>query len=552
MKNSLTYKAISRLADAKFQSLESFTEYLRFLADTGNLGILYKEINEFANFSHLRQDQIKEDLVLKLARFYRRLPKVSLLEEVTQLDQMCSYLLQYDLVDQNLQDKFLDQVVPNVDLERCNHTENMMFAFIVTKLLDQDLLSEQLAIHLVKFFAFCKRRNNIRSDYIIIRITEYALKHRFEIFFKLGKRYNHLQNILARIYTCEFLLSDDEKRILSQRILNQTYLNNDLSMPSVPKIAICISGIYRGHETALQSIKKVADELDADIYMHTWDQTAHWPGIGGTPSFIRLFGAENEKKITEEFRGLNNILRIKRVFPSVYDLISVPIYQKTDIDTIRKNLGESANILIENQDRVIESLVQSPHNFDGRGGLNQLKMFYGMKKSFEMAVNSGHHYDYIIRTRPDVYLQENLINLKDLQKNTFYGLIERVVGFTDLEFLISGEMAYSFIHMVDEMFKLKRLSPYEKLPKYDSHLLMFAWILHNKYEVSQDLFHRNLLDSSHFNVFEGIDLALQSDIKNLSEDEFLEYQDFIIFIIEYCHLKVDLNFQEENFNIKIG
>lgn len=534
--DSLTYGYLSNTQSTKSQSKTTFIDYIRLLADVGHLDRVKQELSVIFEASSVFDKQISDDTLIRMHRLLHRLPKPMQIFEIQSLDELCGFVLYHKEWNILLEHLFLEKIFFNIDLEQCTHTENMMISFLILRIIEADRLSVDFAIRFIKFYCFCKRRNNVRSDFMVIIITEYALKKNWIQFFKMGKRYNHLQNILARIYNSLYFLDDHQKRQLSQRILSQVYVQNDLRTPLPKKLAICISGIYRGHETALLSIRALAQQLNADIYMHTWDQTAQWPGIGGTPSFARLFGAENEAKITAEFRGLNNILKIEHLFPKVYQVLKNPIYVKTDLARLKQCLGDTAAVCIENQEQVIHTLIENGHDFEGRGGLNQFKMFFGIMKSFEMAVESGIEYDYILRIRPDVFIDKNYITLDELQKNTFYGLVERVVGFTDLEFLISSDMAISFSRMIREMLQLKRLSPFTYLPKYDSHLLIFAWIVHNKYEVARDLLDRKLMDSSQFNQFPSIEKFLKNDIKELTEAQLEQYHEFIEFLMIHCNI----------------
>ena len=122
-----------------------------------------------------------------------------------------------------------------------------------------------------------------------------------------------------------------------------------------------------------------------------------------------------------------------------------------------------------------------------RGSFNQIKMFYGIKKSIDMALLAD-KYDYIIRLRPDVIVHNklNILDFYNFENNVIYSGFGDV-GLHDAAFVISSSMAYSLSKLIQEMFDFNSLSPYRDFPLYDSHNLLLLWVLENNYTFSNDV-----------------------------------------------------------------
>ena len=521
------------IINKKYKNQLHFSNFLRLMADTGHLDIVKEEVFNFFINRELfieNMDDFVDPLISKFNNFFSFKRKF---DEINNIYDLFYYCVGGGIVDENILDIFL-VYFKLYDRDNTSHKDYMVINYFINKFMDANLISCDLAIDFIKFFSFSRRRNLRRIDYCVIKLSEYAINKNFAHFFKISDGYNHIQNILQRVYLTE-TLSESSKKILINVIQIKIKENNDFNIMLIKKIAICISGVYRGHETALQSIyDNLVRPLNANIYMHTWDQTALWPGIGGTPSFARLFGIENELKVPEEFRGVSRILRLRHKFPNLFKVLKDPIYEKTNKEVL-SDILKTNNIYIENDHRFNNLISTNPEGFNGRGGLNQAKMFYGICKSFNMALKSTNSYDYIIRIRPDVLIHDvlDLEKINCLEKNVFYGAVERVVGITDLEFTISKCMAYSFVDMCKKMFQIGRLNPYTNLPKYDSHLLILCWLIDNGYHNSRDLISRSLLDSGHFRNFPNLNSAIVADEMDLSEHDLEKYNDLIVFFKNY-------------------
>ena len=517
----------TELFENKYNDRTYFEKYIILMADTGHLEVIRDEIDAYLEkqklFSDSNEKSVEEiSVVLKFNNFFNKIDKLKKINDVCNIYDLFYYSMGNDDFGITVFNLFIGYY-NDFHIETASHSDHMIINYFVNKSVICQFLNVDQTISLLKYFAFSRRRNNRRSTYCIIKLTEYSINMDFECFFKFSDTYNHIQNALQRIYLAD-IIKPSTKRLITDIIQTKIKLNNNFSIPVQKKIAICISGVYRGHEEALKSIvENLVEPLNADIYMHSWDQTALWPGIGGTPSFIRLFGAEGELNAPEEYRGVGQIRRVRHKFPQLYEIIRQPVYGKTDRERL-VHLLKTENIFIENDEKFHQLISVNPAGFEGRGGLNQAKMFYGINESFKMALNSGRHYDYIIRTRPDVFIRQplNIELINQLEPSVFYGLVERVVGITDLEFTLSSSMAYSFVEMCENMYKIGRLNPFAHLPKYDSHLLILCWLIDNHYHNERDLIDRVLLDSGNFNKFPGLKQAIELDKENLIEAE-LEY-----------------------------
>lgn len=132
------------------------------------------------------------------------------------------------------------------------------------------------------------------------------------------------------------------------------------------KIALCISGKFRNSIFCFPTLYgNFIKNKNTDVFIHTWDNLQN------------VFDLYNPKKILIENQD------------EIYDNLF------PDINLSKININRTANIK------------------------NNFLMFYGIKKCIDM-VND--EYDYIIRIRPDLYLQKTIpLNaiLDDIEKNRY-------------------------------------------------------------------------------------------------------------------------------------
>lgn len=362
--------------------------------------------------------------------------------------------------------------------EIVSHYENMVLSFLLFLVLEskKNILSLDDCIVLFDHFCNSKNCNKRRKDSCILLIINYCLEYKHD-FFRLPKKfYNHCIYALNRIASNELLTAIEKKEYIDKYI-KQIRKMNDFSTGKKIRVAICIAGVYRNHREALESIaSNLVEPLNADVFIHTWDNETIWAGFGGSPRATRVFGKKGGM-LGEKYRWLANLAPI---MPNTYEVLSQPITRKLS-KKLFENILHPKGFIIEREDEFTAS-IEKPDNYGKlRGSLNQLKMFYGIKKSFDLAL-SEEKYDYIIRVRPDLLISESIdiSKFESFENNTLYCNVGNV-GLGDAFFIMSGAMAYNFSSFVDLMFDKEELSPFNNYPLYDSHNLLFSWLVANNY-----------------------------------------------------------------------
>ena len=522
-KKMFTYRLANHyqtILNNKFNSAHSYGEYVRFLADTGNLDTLIETLKSTLMREPLFGNSHETvDVTVRLIHFYKKhAEKTILFHQVKTVNDLQVYLVHHQFSVEIYQ-KFMSEILPTLDVSKISHEQNMICGYIANLALKQKCITALDCEKLVNFFVACKNSNKHRTDHCLISIMLYAIKHNYSSFFKFVDRYNHFQRIVYAIQSSK-LIDDNEKQRLQQHFFSAIREVNHFQTNKKKKFAVCISGMFRGHFNALQDIaEKIVKPLDADVFIHTWDEQADWPGIGGTASFFRLFGQENEKKIPVEYRGVNGIFKIEEKFPALFQLIKQPIVNCIEKEKIQAYFP-NAVITVDNQAQFEQNIISNINKATTVRYKNQLKMFYGIKQSFQMALEAENNYDFIIRIRPDVAVADVQYELiRQAKDDIFYGLTEHFVGPTDVEFLCSSKMAYSFLKFTQNIFELGRLNPYTELPDTDAHRLMLLWLIENNFTLGQDLIKTFILDSQHFKKFPNLKEILEQDIQHLDQND---------------------------------
>lgn len=406
-------------------------------------------------------------------------------------------------------------------------------SYVLDKVIFEKKLNVDLGVKLIDYFWNAKNCNSYRKDYCIFSISQYFFEN--DIFFKLkDKFYNHIQKIYSRINE-SVLINSEEKSAFIYYINSQIKNSNIIKSEKTNKFAICISGLYRNHQNSLKSIiENIAKPLNADVYVHTWDKNAIWSGFGGSPIAHRIFEKEISECIPKDiYFNLNNL---EKFMPNTYDLIKNPMFIDLDLNEI-KSILKPKDILVENQDSVF-SKIKSEANFTQlRGSLNQIKMFYGIKKSIDLALKND-NYDYIIRLRPDILISKkiNTSSFINLENNTIYTSFGDY-GLGDAEFIISSSMAYNLSNFINNMFIYEKLSLYTQFPLYDSHNLLLLWMVENNYKYSPSLNSRHLLKSDlskyHIDDIEG---AILKDFSNMSTEDKSRFESFCFYLQKSINL----------------
>lgn len=127
------------------------------------------------------------------------------------------------------------------------------------------------------------------------------------------------------------------------------------------KVAVCISGEFKGYPGSLSRIRHMVGFLtgaDCDVYIHGW-------------------------------RNPDEALIINALKPRKY------IFEEIPAGKIRK---------------IEEGIVYKERNLKPGRDFGSLSMFYGMGRCFDLVENSDIEYDFVLRVRPDLYIESTLVD----------------------------------------------------------------------------------------------------------------------------------------------
>lgn len=520
----------SKLKNSKenrYVSVNSFAEYLTLLGYTGKIDDIYISLRLVdkayidKNIEALKKHGVYNNLESLLAR----------------IEKNNSYGIK-DYILNKQHDEFhiynlLSNFLNDISKKGSTHEDNFVLNYLLNLAIYKKVLDKNISIKLVNHFWDARNCNNYRKDYCVFTIVDYCIEEGISDLFTLRKQYyDHIQKIYTRIYRSSFL-SKDEKTLFQLHYNSKLKQFNNLKSKTKNKVAVCISGLYRNHTHALESIREyIVEPLNADVFVHTWDDKSIWTGIGGNPDTVRLFGADSKSLVPREISDLH---KIQDQLPNIYNKIKSPIFEKWDGKEITDVLNPHS-IIIEDQIHFEDSILDKRNYLLARGSMNQIKMFHGMKKSFDLALENG-NYDYIIRIRPDI-LVDSKITLEDisnLDNNTIYTNIGHF-GLQDFEFVLSSSMAHNLSRFILKMFDFNALSPYDSFPLYDAHNLMMSWMIEYNYTFDNDLYKRFLTDMTDRKIsIKGLNEAIETDYNNLPELNKPKFLPFLEYLkTNYC------------------
>lgn len=485
--NSVLTEKFDQLEKNRKKSVKHYVDYMSLLAHTGHLHVIY---NLFFNIDRCFILEFPDFLETPTYKYFSEL--FGKIDQNKYVVLIIKKLLQNaDSISNTDLTKALNDFFMSLKPESSNAEQNFMLNFVFLQVSKRNLLDAHQALNLTNYFIKAKHCNKYRKEFCMISIVEYCQYHQYKDFFKLkNKFYNHLQ----RVYHCVYesvLLNKHQQKILIRQISQSIKLNNDIQREiTKPKVAVCISGLYRGHKQALESIyENLVVPYDADVFVHSWDQESTWLGFGGSPFFSRVFGINNMAFAPNE---IHDLFKLQDYLPNTFKILKEPIYQNFT-GKIFKEIFSPKKIIIENQKEFERKIVKDSNYTMLRGSLNQVKMFHGIKASLDLAL-AYNDYDYIVRIRPDVLITQR-VSFEHLENNTIYANFGQA-GLHDAEFIASSSVMFSLSQLISQMFCVKKISPYHAFPLYDSHNLLLLWMIENDYVFSQGLTGKHILTAS--------------------------------------------------------
>lgn len=322
-------------------------------------------------------------------------------------------------------------------------------------------------------------------------------------------------NGAARLYN---LISDVIRPELAKPVST-----HKLGWDSKPKVAVCLSGMYRCGNLALDSVyKNIIEPLEADVFFHSWKEMQDWPGLGGAGDvwLLRIFNQNIFDKCPTALRSKKYF---KEKFPRTYTLIDTPSHSTFDParlpETIKFEKIQLEDPIIAFQEHNIEDA-----KFLSLGSLNQAKMLYGIYKAHELAVNherdNGFRYDYIVRCRPDIGLHNklNFSDLENLKANEVAMDFTKEYGPQDQFWYGQRSAALSMASLWAASVASNSLSPFPNLPQMRAHGLIFGWMTDNHLQPAHTPIKRDMKLATAKATPPDFSAALAEDFRNEASD----------------------------------
>lgn len=498
---------------------EYLVDYIILLGDNGKLDKLaeiYKlyrneleDLKNDVNFNHPRKS-----IISHLYNFvYEKYHKVNI--DSTDSHRLM-YLTKYASIEE-LIDYISKSSETIFDLNSDGY-HNMILNFTINRVfLENKYLKIIVFENIIKLYIKNNKINEVRKRYVLNKVIKYIIENNSDILEFVGKNREAIRFIMS--FLQKFIKNEIGAKKLYRTLQDSFYYKNfkmnNLLIKKEPKIAICISGMFRISDEVLKIINKnIAKPLKADIFLHTWNKYEKWHGVehSGDDWTIRVGLSHLKNSISKE---LHSFKFIKDNFENFAIKINDRVYEDFNLDFISDEL-KFKRFKIEDEEDLINSLGENIDKFKVGGKLNQIKMFYGIYASHKLAVEyenkNGFKYDYIIRARPDVALIdklsfENLVNLEvDEVAVDFYEY-----GPQDQFFYSSRENMIKIASIFEKMKENCRLNIFDNLENLFSHNLMLSWFTYNKLYPTNSNMRRNIGYLSKTAVPNGIWEELEKD-----------------------------------------
>lgn len=393
-------------------------------------------------------------------------------------------------------------------------------------------------------FSSFKNLSAIRRAYITKKISMSAITCEKTITFpQLG--YNELQKLLGIIAAqkTKYLGAARAYSLVSDVVrtqLKKPAPTKIIGWGTKPRVAVCMSGVYRSGDLAIESIyKNIIKPLEADIFFHSWTEMQDWPGLGGAGDewLIRTFNKEIFNKCPIPIRSKKFF---KAKFPNTFARLDTPSKSDFFIEKLPPEV-QITNSLIENDETVFQKNGLDITKYLSMGAPNQAKMIYGIYKAHELAAEyekeKGFRYDYVIRCRPDVSLQ-NQLDFSDLEKLKSEEIameFSKEWGPQDQFWYGQRSSAFTMASLWAASIDSNSLSPFPLIPQMRAHNLILGWMTENHLQPIHTPIKRNMnmVNSQASPPYFTADLMedLTKEAKEFSQNQ--QARDFFVALQEF-------------------
>ncbi|GML66115.1 hypothetical protein B10583_13700 [Campylobacter jejuni] len=498
-------------------------EFVRFLADIGKLERIYKLF--FIDFGidvirKLIEKGVKDSEVgVNMLNFFINIFNPSILEYKDNIESKILYLTYHEDFDRLIS---LFRHNTNILKKDCGKIQ-MIINFSLNKMMENNYLKEDLILPILYLYENSKNINQQRKKFVLSSCIEYFDKKQEPLFFKCANSIL-IGSLLSQM---NFEQGRRAYEFKNYQCFRKYHLNNKIDNVKIDnvkidnvkidnvKIAVCLSGLFRGDiYKVIANLKfNLIDNLNADLFIFTWDRYVQYPGFCGDENWVyRLFGGKFLKKCPDELKTLSFL---KQKFPNTYSKLNIEQGVQKINQKYIQDIVKCSNIQIQNEEEFISSLYL---NMTSKRETNRIKMFYGIYKSIQMALEyekiNKFRYDYIFRVRPDIGLIGN-IEIKDLNK-----LKNNELAVDFFSYGVQDQFFYAHRNVMIEVAKIWEYC-YEKndifLRSFDSsHYLLFIYLTLRNILTVKPNFRRDVSLATRDNVFPNVAKELQEDFLKLN------------------------------------
>ncbi|ELK6815604.1 capsular biosynthesis protein [Campylobacter jejuni] len=498
-------------------------EFVRFLADIGKLERIYKLF--FIDFGidvirKLIEKGVKDSEVgVNMLNFFINIFNPSILEYKDNIESKILYLTYHEDFDRLIS---LFRHNTNILKKDCGKMQ-MIINFSLNKMMENNYLKEDLILPILYLYENSKNINQQRKKFVLSSCIEYFDKKQEPLFFKCANSIL-IGSLLSQM---NFEQGRRAYEFKNYQCFRKYHLNNKIDNVKIDnvkidnvkidnvKIAVCLSGLFRGDiYKVIANLKfNLIDNLNADLFIFTWDRYVQYPGFCGDENWVyRLFGGKFLKKCPDELKTLSFL---KQKFPNTYSKLNIEQGVQKINQKYIQDIVKCSNIQIQNEEEFISSLYL---NMTSKRETNRIKMFYGIYKSIQMALEyekiNKFRYDYIFRVRPDIGLIGN-IEIKDLNK-----LKNNELAVDFFSYGVQDQFFYAHRNVMIEVAKIWEYC-YEKndifLRSFDSsHYLLFIYLTLRNILTVKPNFRRDVSLATRDNVFPNVTKELQEDFLKLN------------------------------------
>lgn len=383
-------------------------------------------------------------------------------------------------------------------------------------------------------FSDIKNFSAIRKAYITKKVSVRAITcNRNLAYPQLG--YNDLHKLLGIISTQigrysgaahTFSLVSD---VVGAQLKKPT-TSRKIGQDNKPRVAVCMSGIYRCGSLAVESIyDNIIKPLEADVFLHSWSNMQDWPGLGGAGDewVLRAFNHEALSMCPDALRSKNFF---KTNFPKTFEKLNTPSYSSFDAAKLPPDINIT-KALLEDDSTAFQNAGIDINKFLSMDSPNQAKMLYGIQKVHELSAEyekeNGFRYDYIVRCRPDVLLINKLdfSILDKLKSNQIAMEFTKEFGPQDQFWYGQRGAALTMASLWGASIESNSLSPFPMVQQMRAHNLVLGWMAYNDIQPAHTPIRRNMNSVNSQASPPDFSAELTSDFNNEAK-EFVDNQQF--------------------------